>query len=377
MRIVIDSNIIYEDFQMDGSKFRLLFDALNKTGDLLYIPQIVIDEVKTIYAEDIGGHKNRADKLISKIERMTNKELHHIITDEFIQDAITSYDHTLSRILRHQAVEILDYPEISHQGVVERISSRKKPFGKSDKGYRDFLIWQNIISLAKQYNETIAFISKDIKAFGKKGKKDEAGDKHCLHSDLVDDLKLHDLKVDSVVLYDDLKIFLDDHIMPEMDVLKEISNLLLSGEYKGLRLQSDTVRDQISDLLIGIETSPESIGFPSKYENPTITYVDAFNDIEAIEVRKSPSGELWIEVELYANCSFDFFVFKSDYPVLSESEMESIFVWDSDWNRHYMLAGSSKRIYAVLYLMYDEESGEITSMELDHITGVIEENGFS
>ena len=72
-----------------------------------------------------------------------------------------------------------NYPTNTHEEVVKRATSRRKPFDEKGSGYRDTLIWFNILELAGELDGRIYLVARD------KDFRDNSGN---LHDDLMDDL---------------------------------------------------------------------------------------------------------------------------------------------------------------------------------------------
>lgn len=359
MRIVIDSNIICADWRLASSTSRVFLDGLARTGDSLYVPQLVLDEAKNKYAEELQRCKSQIDSLVSKIGRMADRPFSSPIADADVGPFLEEYGQTLGARLLRAGATILDYPAVPHQTVVQRALARRKPFSESDKGYRDFLIWQSVVGIAESGNEPVAFITRN--------RKDFADDELHLHPDLVVDIQERELEPDRVVLFQDLEQFVNAHVKPAMEVLEDVRRQLSAGEYPGLNLQR-VLSDRLFDLIAWNEVEPDEIGFPPEFENPTVSGVYDPYDIEVTDVRRLSSGEFLVETEANVECEFDFFVFKADLYAMDLEEAAS--VSDYDWNRHYAAASATKEVNIVVYLTFDAGSGEVTSMEMQSITQV-------
>ena len=358
MRIVIDSNIICSDFHLAGTMFRVFFDGLARMGDSLYVPQLVLDEVKNRYSEKLEGCRYAIDSELHEVRRLTGKPFSSPVPEDTAQAIIEEYGQTLEDRLHKAGAFIVEYPGVAHQAIVQRALSRMKPFTESGVGYRDTLIWETVISIAESDSEPIAFITEDS---------DFADHEALLHPDLIEDLEERGLDPDRIVLYEDLESFVIDRITPTMEVAEDVLAKLTAGTYAGIDVR-EAILERIHDLIDWIDLAPVEIGFPPEFENPSLSLVEDTYNIEVTDVRRLTSGELMLEVEADADCEFDFCVLKAAFYDMSREEAPS--VWDYDWNRQYVATSESTRIHVVLYLTFDPGTGEVTSMELTSATDI-------
>jgi len=359
MRIVVDSSIICADFQLASSSFRVFFDGIPQTGHSIYIPKLVIDEVRNKYAEELQSCQSGIQGQLGKVHRVTGQTLSSPLTDDKAQQMVEEYDQMLEACLRQVGATILEYPTVSHEIIVQRELCRKKPFSRKG-GYRDYLIWENILTIAENENEPVAFITKD---------RDFADDEFRLHPDLVADIKQRGLEPDCVILFESLERFVNEHIKPTMEVLEDVRIQLSAGTYPHLQLETAIV-EQLPDFIGGIEFEPYEIGFPPEFESPTISLVLDVSEIEVRDVRRLSSGEFLVWIDAVAECEFDFGVYKADWYVMAEEARPS--VWNHDTNAKYVTASATKLVDIALYLTFDPDSGEVTSMELTYISEAFE-----
>lgn len=347
MRVVLDSNIICRDFRLVGSTFRVLFDGLARAGHSLHVPQVVIDEVLNKYAEQLRKIKKSLDEA-----RRVVGEIESPFTNATIEELVEAYrDMLLSRFEQVRAT-IIDYPDVPHEAVVQRALNRRKPFAPSGRGYRDALIWENVLSLAASPGQDIAFISGNEKDFF-----DEEGN---LHRDLIADMEARGLQSGRIIPYSDLEQFVDEHIKPLMEALEDIRQQLADDRYPGLDLAEEiTVR--LPDMPTR-EWEPDELGFPWQFESPTVVSVQDIQNIHVLDVRQLDSGEFLIQTEADAECEFWVFVFKADYYAMSDEEAP--YICDRDWNRHYFRASASTWVHLEVEMTFDPDLATVTSMQL-------------
>ena len=157
MRVVVDSNaIISSDWNLDGPYTQVLAEAVARNDIELLIPEVVVAEV-------VGAHGRHTEEAIDELDK-TQAKLRSLLgpsaPEASVADA-TRYALTLWRRLSEIGVRQLPIPEVPHMEVVTRAVERRPPFDSSGKdGYRDALIWHNLIEEAKS-QDAIVFVTND------------------------------------------------------------------------------------------------------------------------------------------------------------------------------------------------------------------------
>lgn len=355
--LTIDTNIIFPDFRLNSIPFRVLFEGLKRTEVQLYIPMIVIDEIKGKYFEELQKCKHKTEQIVRDIQRLTGKSISFPDFNSIIQKSNEEYCQTINAQFAKVGALIVDYPKVDHKTLVQRALYRRKPFTEGGRGYRDALIWETVIEIATSGKEPIVFITKNHKDF--------CGDDKRLHPDLVEDLHERGLKPEAIVLYESLENFVDGNVKPTLELLKDVHSQISDGKYPLLDLREE-LSDRLPDILYGTEVEPFEIGFPTEFENPTIDLVYEPTDINVKSVRSLSSGELLIETELNVECEFDFYILKSSFYVMSEERRP--YVSNYDWNEHVVAASKTKEVHVSLQLTFNANSREVTSIEIESIS---------
>jgi hypothetical protein len=228
-------------------------------------------------------------------------------------------------------------------------------------GYRDALIWRNVIELAQTEAEPVAFVTDNTKDF--------TNEHGALHGDLSKDLDVRGLDPNRVTLVIGLDELNDRFVKPTMEALDEVRRQLSEGQYPPLNL-----REELAPLIVetyqGVEWDARELALPPECESPSISWIEELSNVEVNDVRKLSSGDLLVEVEADAECTFELSIFKADYYAMGDSS--DISVQDYDWNKHYVWASTSKQVHAVVQLTYSPESNRVTSLEIQHLVSIDE-----
>ena len=360
MHLLIDSTEFCKDFNLQGPDFRVLLDVVVQTGDSIYVPQVVIDEVCNKYREKLQSSRLKIQSEYEELGRLTLGQVSNSreVTDEEIARVTERHRAALLKRLRDAKATILPYPEIPHEQLVQRALMRKKPFSESGAGYRDALIWEGVKALIPNETAQVVLVTGNTRDF--------SDGKGHLHADLVDDLIQSQLSSDSVELVPSLHDFVERKIVPTLEKLEEAKLRLAKGQYHGINL-SELIADQANDFIRFREVDPTDIGLPAEFENPGMAFLEDVQLTSVDSVRQIPSGELLVEVKISAICDFDFYVYKSDLHVLSDNDMPTII--DSNWTDRHVWASKSKPVDMGLTLTMDVEKQRITSVEVSWIAG--------
>src|SRR3990167_9020579 len=164
MHIILDTNIIVDNFRLDTPKFLGLFSYLKKTNSKLFLPSFVLEEVIKKYKDALIKHKDSFEK-----ENRVN-----------VEDLVKSYSSELTTILFKNKVSIIKPKDIASRKIFSRALKAEPPFDASGRGVRDTLIWLSIVNHIKiSPKGYFCFISANTKDFGN----------NELHQNLKEDLK--------------------------------------------------------------------------------------------------------------------------------------------------------------------------------------------
>ncbi len=197
----MDTNILRADFLLQSPAFKKLIDFTNKTGSSIILPQIVSEELTSLYAAELKAGINRCAKEIDFINVMLMNE--KIASTLEIDVATMSKDY-IKRTKRHLGIGCQQEPKYQEHylnEIVNRAINRIKPISEKGEEFRDALLWLTIVDFLKdhRYCDSV-FISNN--------KKDFANDTGTdLHDDLKEDLTRSNLKL---TYYNSLNSFINE-----------------------------------------------------------------------------------------------------------------------------------------------------------------------
>lgn len=359
MKVVLDTNIIFSDFHFKGAKINNLCESVKSTGDTVYIPEVVIDESINKYREELQAGKSKIEKGLSDVYRLTDKEVYQkSIMDTFISLEINDYAKNIRGKIKKLGIKTIPYPTITHEDLVKRDLARKRPFQESGKGYRDALIWANVISICEKpvdiFNDPkLIFINKNHKDFCKPD--------FSLHPDLKEDLVKNGIGENYIRIVEDIDIFINDYIKPKQKILKDIlDELNADKQYNDIDLNIE-VEERLSKFLLHKEFD-ENSPFRQEFENPSVVGIDE-PSCEVTDVRQISDDEILVEIDIKVDCEFNFYIFKSDAMCMDEDELP--YIWNNDWNKHYMAASKNATLTMKMSLIVDNGFSEVLSDEIE------------
>lgn len=354
MIVVLDTNVFWNKFRFQDASMRILIEHVRTAGFSLVVPEVVVLETVNQVREKISAAAKANNDRIQKLRRETGASIASLISEDDIDREVAKYDQFLRNLLREAAADVPMIPNVSHEAIVRRDLLRQKPFSASGKGYRDALIWETILGVAKTRPESIAFVSSNTDDFA-----DDA--KENLHPDLVADLTSAGLPADKVTLFLSLASFVKSALIPNLPSPVQTIAKFMQVAHPTFNL-GDALCEEFSTQLLGYELEHYQLGKPSEFESITISLVEHAYDVEIHDERELPSSERVLEVTAKVECEFDTFIFKPDLWCMGEDEAP--FVWDSDWNDHYAAASFSGTIKVNAFVTLDMEGGRVSSIEV-------------
>jgi hypothetical protein len=203
MDIILDSNVFRADFTLRSKDIDILLDYLKKTKSYIVLPQIIIDEVKHLYSEEL---LNRVSVLQNSI-----KNLSITLVDEFkfkspeidISLELKRYELFLQKRLIISKNRIIPYKDAFLKEAVYREINRIKPARKDGQGFRDILIWLTAVEYCETRgrHKQLIFISNNTADFA-------SDDKNTLHEKLNNECLSRNIKIQ---YYSSLRKFIEEH----------------------------------------------------------------------------------------------------------------------------------------------------------------------
>ena len=359
MNIVLDTNVIFDNWYLSGPYFSLLENYLRLSSAKLFVPEIVVLETKNLF-------KRQITPLIRSMAKLRRHLPDEAALEKLpdVDEKSTEYDTKLDQRLAELGAEKPGYSDIPHDAIVARALGVRKPFRESDRGYRDTLLWEVILHKIANKDKVTFFISNNHKDFADKPK-------GGLHADLIKDLVSAGLPNGCVQYYSNLNTFIDEQVKSKLKRAKadETVRQLRDGSYKGFSLEKwfaenrDAIIEKVSDK---IDTA---FAFPfDELEDSTVTYIEDPEEIEIIEVARYERDEEIYHIEVCATAAMtvDVFVSKADY-YGGLAETVPLDVWDFDWNERYIWAVIELELPLSFSLVFDASKETVEDFEVSEV----------
>lgn len=366
MKLIIDTNIVHEDYHLYGPRISKLVSAAKKLGYDMMMPEVVVDEMINQYRKKLiqymPGYANIM-KMVTSTQGVENK----FDRDSFISEKTKEYASFLRKRLKELDIEVIGYPRVDIKALVAKDLNVKKPFREIEGGsigYRDALIWESIKSVCQLPK---ALIEDPQVEFLTENTKDFAGADNTLHPDLVEELKKASLAENCVVLVSDVKSFFETKINGELELLDHIKEALVKfGKFNRFDIHDEVSRvlneDYVFEVLDESDyDSGERYHLPGYMEDPSYNNANS-PSIDEVMVRRLADQTVLIEVAATVNVELSFFVYKADYYMIDEDKMP--YIIDEDWNDHYMWCESSVAIPFWLAFNTTPKLGRILSVDV-------------
>lgn len=188
--VVLDTSVVHGDFQLNTSRLNYLLRICRAATVKVNIPMVVVAELVANFGRGVAEARQKANSALNDLRKYSyDREIQSI--EDSTRSLETHYEDWLVHRLEALEISIIDIPDISHEQVLRRYMSNKRPFsGKDFKGYKDTLIWETTLHLLHKYQVNVVLITGDQIFSASDG----------LHSDLATELSDRDFEPRSVIL---------------------------------------------------------------------------------------------------------------------------------------------------------------------------------
>jgi hypothetical protein len=191
MDIILDTNILRNDFQLHSNYFKVIFDYLEKTNGKVIIPKVVFDEIVSLHRKELETRSSKMHNTIRHLNLVVHDEsqklsIPHIDIDAhsllFIQHLRTSLFLSDNQIIPAKN----EYLPV----VLDRAIKNIRPFRGHDQGFRDTIIWLTLKDYCQgRMEKQIIFLTGNTQDFS------DPENPNQLHEDLLKDCQEAKIKV--------------------------------------------------------------------------------------------------------------------------------------------------------------------------------------
>lgn len=271
MQVILDTNILVNDFFMKSSNFKILFEFSKKLPFDIIIPEVVEDEVANKYSEMLESQYIEYIKAVQKMKSFfKSQNLDFLLFDTEIE--VQNYKEFLRELVERKKVKTLPYPKTSHKSMVLHALSRRKSFNSKGGGYRDKLIFDSIICKYSCPQETIVFISHNRNDFGAEPK---------LEDDLFVGTKVSNRF--RFEIYNSLSSFINKYIIPITDFDDSINTIPELSKIAGLNI-SEWIFKEIKNMIYDNGVGHAIMGIEDEYGTAMLHKFDSVKNMSVANV---------------------------------------------------------------------------------------------
>lgn len=363
MKIILDTNVLTKDYQLQGGWILKLGDASQKLGYEVLIPQVVVDEIFHQYRMEMEEAYSTYQRGVRMLNRFGTKSVKNATEDDFVAKTCLEKEIKYMERLKDLGIKILPYPKVAHSEVVRKELYGKKPFVSSQKGYRDSLIWETVkeqlMPVKDLLGETqILFLSANTRDFADKKKK--------LHPELQEEFTTEGYTDNAIELVSDLEKFFSETINTELEEFDNIAKTLLDKrKFNRLNLDEELstliYEEYVINEVLTVDKEAELPIIPREFENPEVQDV-SLGDVTNVEVHKLSDGTAIVDCEISALVNLEGYIYRGDMALFDEENMPEIIDWE--WNEHYYLAATQAKVKATASFRVSDGFYRVISKEL-------------
>ena len=219
--IVLDSNELIADIGLTSTRAAFLRAYCERRDVVIVVPSVVRLEVES----HIESKVSEVGEALREAARTLERYGAHVPSDyEPVGSpySLTKAKGQFAKRLQWLGARDMPLPSVTHSLVVARLLRHRRPFSNSkykDVGYRDFLLWRNVLSL----DGATAFVTTDS----------DFREKTDLHPDLARDLERNGREVR---LFNGLRTLTDSILRPAFPTL-DATELLLDLDHQRKKIE--------------------------------------------------------------------------------------------------------------------------------------------
>lgn len=367
MKLVLDTNVIHDDYMLHGPRITKLSSAAPSLGYEVLVPEVVFDEVVNQYRKKLLQNMSGYSAVVKMIDETKTGAKISFDKEAFVGKCVDDYKPFLLNRLHELGINIIPYPIFDAKKLVIKDLLLKKPFREvKDEtiGLCDAVIWESIKTICVKpttliEEPQIEFLSANTKDF--------ANSTNTLHPDLVSELKEAGFLENCVELISDVDDFFKNRIDAELEELNGIKGALLkTGKFNRFDLVEEASKILNEDFMEEnlLETDFDSgifIHLSGYCEDPTIRFVNE-PVIKDVMVRRLSDQTVLIEAKAMVLVEMDYFVYAADYYLIDDDKQPSIL--DDNWNDHYYWVEGTASVTTALTFRTTAKVGKVISRDV-------------
>jgi PIN domain len=364
LKIVFDNNVVFQHRRLEGPQIDLLSGFIKRTGSTFVLPKITLEEACKKHREDLVAKTQDVKKAIEKLNGVLGYDSKAVNPTLDIEREVDEYRNHLLQMVNNLGGEIAEYDDLPIRLIATRALAERRPFKAEDKGCRDAIFWETVLSKVAQKDFQTTIVTNDA-GFSEDGK---------LHPHLLEDVMKLGFDESSVILFSNLEQFLNRYAKPLPPIhMKDVVEKLLTGRYTGFSV-SDFVAEYTDEIIEASNPFGSKVAGGANWDEAAVSFeppieitYSSFDKDQATpqNVVEIDKHRVFIEAVLPCMVTIDGFIFKSDYYSLSDEAELSVL--DDDWNDHYIWAEVHVSARTKLAITYNVSNDEIDDWEVTEV----------
>jgi hypothetical protein len=209
MQVILDTTEFYSDLEMRHPAFQFLETYLIRHPAQLIVPRIVCQEVVNHFREALTKTFQKAESALQSLRRLAPETIQGPTLNLDRAATVERFNQQFSGRLQRLRAIVPSYDDTPIASLVERALMRRKPFDSEGRaGFRDALIWEAVLNIARTTEGEIVFVTSNSGDFG---------NHRQLAPDLVNDLVTAEVDPNRIVLCGGLQRFVEEIIQPSLE----------------------------------------------------------------------------------------------------------------------------------------------------------------
>ena len=274
MHIVIDTTAVYRDKLLTNPRVRIVSTGARAAGGNLHVPEIVLDELAGQCRKELEKAAAMSKEAVIVLRRHAPGQ---ILPGPAIDVAAAHVAYMAARDanLAALAVERERYPQLGARELVTRYYSGKRPYKADGTGFKDHILWGNVVHVASRFEgATTIFVTDNVKDFASKD--------GSIHPDLIADLIEAGVDPGRVLLRRDLESVVREFIRPEQGAVDPVP-AHVRDMFAGVTLDAVAEGIRTGNIDLGMPSGLSNVGLDALSVNePTDVTMVSFKEGEAV-----------------------------------------------------------------------------------------------
>lgn len=156
--IVLDASVLLRYPRLTGVAMSVLLAEIAIGGVAVFVPEVAVRETAAGFGRRFEEHLTKLRAAARELRRLG---LQVSEPSQESADLRAEYERWFRGALAEHGATVLPIPPVDLGALVDSACARRKPFDDKGSGFRDALVWQSVLDLARERRHTITFLTSD------------------------------------------------------------------------------------------------------------------------------------------------------------------------------------------------------------------------